>query len=338
MRVAARYCAGPRCVDTPIDSMISIPLTRRMTALGLILGFVVSAASARTLRLFVVGNSFSNNATHYLPELARAGGHELVIGKAQTGGCSFERHWNAVEAFLVNPEDPKGKIYGGKSLREHISPGNWDVITVQQYSLQSPDYGTYQPYASKLHAHLKQLQPQAEIVIHQTWAYRRDAAKFGLVGGGKNATTQREMWEKSRAAYWRLAADLGARVIPSGDAFWRVDSDPKWGFQPDSSFDPKTATHPALPNQNNSLHVGYRWNAEKKLGMDANHANVAGEYLGALVWYGFLFNESPEKLAFVPSGVSPEFAAHLRTVAWQVVQETAGASKKVAAAKAAAVR
>jgi len=122
----------------------------------------VALAEARTLRLFHVGNSFSNNATLLLPELAKAGGHELIIGRAVTGGCSFERHWNAVEAYLANPDDPKGRIYSGKSLWENIRTGPWDVITVQQYSLHSPDYGTYQPFASKLHAHLRKLQPQAE--------------------------------------------------------------------------------------------------------------------------------------------------------------------------------
>jgi hypothetical protein len=303
----------------------------RLAALTLILAVAVLPTSARTLRLFSVGNSFSNNATRLLPELAKSGGHELIIGRAVTGGCSFERHWNAVEAFLANPDDPKGRIYSGKSLWDNIRTDTWDVITVQQYSLHSTDYSTYQPFADKLHAHLRKLQPQAEIVIHQTWAYRRDAARFGQVEKGKHAADQREMWEKSRAAYWRLESDLRARVIPTGDAFWRVDSDPKWGYKVDPIFDLKAPVHPALPDQRNSLHVGYRWNAEKKFSMDANHANVAGEYLGALVWYGFLFNESPERLTFVPPGVAPEFAVHLRQVAWQVVQETAAESRRLAA-------
>ena len=75
------------------------------------------------------------------------------------------------------------------------------------------------------------------------------------------------------------------------------------------------------------MHVGYRWSADKKLSKDANHANVAGQYLGGLVWYGCLFRESTESLAFVPPGLSPEFAAHLRTVAWQVIQENSPVSK-----------
>jgi len=307
---------------------------RRVLAVLLVLGLCVSSASARTLRLFVVGNSFSNNATRYLPDLARAGGHELIMGTAQTGGCSFARHWHAVEAWLANPDDPNGKIYGGKSLSEHLGQGPWDVITFQQFSLHSSAIGTYRPYAPKLHAHLRRLQPRAEILMHQTWAYRVDAARFGLIDGERSASNQREMWVSSRAAYWEIARELRTRVIPTGDAFWRIDSDPQWGFRPDPKFDEKTARHPALPDQTHSLHRGYRWSAEQKLTKDANHANVAGEYLGALVWYAVLFQESPERLVFVPPGLAPAFAAHLRRVAWQTVQAVAADNKALAAAAA----
>jgi hypothetical protein len=285
-----------------------------------------SLAGARTLRLFTVGNSFSNNATHYLPELAKAGGHELIIGKAAKGGGSLLQHWEAIEAWRANPDAPKAKIYGGKSLQEQLGSGTWDVITIQQYSLHSADVTTYRPYAQKLHDHLKTLQPGAEIVWHQTWAYRVDADKFAQIAPGKNAASQREMYERSSAAYRLMATELGLRIIPTGDAFWRVNSDPAWAYRPDPTFDLRTAVRPALPMQTNSLHVGYRWSADGKLGKDANHANAAGEYLGALVWYGFLFNESPEALACVPPGVTTEFAAHLRRVAWKVVQEATPAN------------
>jgi hypothetical protein len=118
-------------------------------------------------------------------------------------------------------------------------------------------------------------------------------------------------------------------IDPTADllAFWRVDSDPKWGYKSDTNYDFKNPVFPVLPNQNTSLHVGYRWSADKTLSKDANHANVAGQYLGGLVWYGLLFRESTEDLTFVPPGLSPEFAAHLRKVAWQVVQEDSPAGK-----------
>ncbi|MBI5688720.1 MAG: DUF4886 domain-containing protein [Verrucomicrobia bacterium] len=312
------------CCRPPVELLRGLSrrrILRGLLGLAVVWAVVVPAAPARTLRLFVIGNSFSNNATRFLPDLVRAGGHELVTAKAATGGCSLERHWNALAADLADPADPKGKIYAGKSLRENLGTGPWEVITIQQYSLHSSDPSTYQPYARQLVERLKALQPGAEIVLHQTWAYRVDAAKFGQVSGGGNAGSNREMWELSRAAYRRIAAELGVRLIPTGDAFWRIDSDPMWGYRPDATFDFKQATAPALPVQTHSLHVGYRWDKAGKLGKDANHANVAGEYLGALVWYGFLFGESPEKLAFVPPGLAPDFAAHLRRVAWEVVRQ-----------------
>ena len=301
--------------------------------------FVLVAAgpllSGKTLRLLVIGNSFSNNATRYLPELAKAGGHELIIARAQAGGCPLDRHWAALEADLASPGSAKGKLYGGKSLAEIMGAGRWDVITLQQYSLYSSNLETYQPYARKLHAHLKTVQPGAEIVLHQTWAYRDDAPRFGHTGGGRSAASSYEMWERSRAAYWHVAGELGVRVIPTGDAFWRVNSDPAWLYRPDPDFNHERPEKPALPRQTHSLHVGYRWGKDGKFGKDANHANVAGEYLGALVWYAFLFEESPEALTFVPRDVPPEFAAHLRRVAWQVVHETAPASRRNADAASA---
>ncbi len=302
--------------------MLSLCSRFRLLA-GLVMALALAAAGvdARTVRVLVVGNSFSNNATRHLPQIVEEGGHELVIAKAQAGGCSLERHWKSVEAWRANPDDAAAKIYSGKSLQQHAAGKTWDVVTIQQNSMNSSDVATYRPFATQLHAHLRQLAPGARIYLHQTWAYRVDAAKFGQVAPGKNAASQREMWEKSRAAYWEIARELRLPVIPVGDAFWRVDSDPQWGFKPDPAFDEKAAQHPVLPRQMNSLHAGFRWNAEKKLGKDANHANAAGEYLGALVWYAVLFEEAPEKVKYVPQGVTPEFAAHLRKVAAAVARE-----------------
>lgn len=287
-----------------------------------LLALVSNPTSGKTLRLFAVGNSFSNNATTFLKPITESTGDELIFGTAQTGGCSLARHWNAAAAELAMPGSADAKIYGGKSLVEIISRGNWDVITIQQYSLHSSDIETYRPYAQKLHDHLKQLQPEAEIVVHQTWAYRSDANRFGQIAPEQHATTNRQMWEKSRAAYRRIASELGTRLLPVGDAFWRVNSDPHWGYQADASFDSNSAVFPNLPQQTHSLHVGYRWTADKKLNKDANHANVAGQYLGGLVWYGCLFQQPPTKVTFVPPGLDPEFAAHLRRVAVQVIDET----------------
>ncbi len=46
------------------------------------------AQPGKTVRLLTVGNSFSENATTYLPELVKAGGNPLMImGHADLAGC-----------------------------------------------------------------------------------------------------------------------------------------------------------------------------------------------------------------------------------------------------------
>ena len=277
-------------------------------------------AQKQPLRLFLIGNSFSQNATQFLPELSKEGGHELIIGRAELGGCSLQRHWEHAAAAEANPEDEKGKPYKGKSLKMLLSEGTWDVITLQQYSKISTDLSTYEPYATKLYEYVHKLQPNARIVFHQTWAYRSDSNDFGQLTQGGEAKSEKEMWEKARAAYRATAQKLNTVVIPTGDAFWQMSSRPKWAYHRDKNFDFKNPPLSALPDQIHSLHVGYSLNKEK-LNFDSHHAGPAGCYLGALVWYGFLFEESPTKLTFKPESVPADFAKQLRKTARSIVKK-----------------
>lgn len=285
--------------------------------------------AAHPLRLFVIGNSFSGNATRYLPRLAKEGGHALVLSRAEIGGAPLQTHWDAAAAAEANPDDPKGKPYGGKSLKTMLSNGTWDIVTIQQASYFSADIASYEPYAKNLRDYIKKLQPNAEVVMHQTWAYRADSDKFGQVRQNHLADNQNEMWEESRKAYRATAAELGLRLIPNGDAFQAVNSDPNWGYKKDAKYDFANPVFPSLPDQTHSLNAGYRWAnnkaGTKALDFDSHHSNDAGCYLGACVWYGFLFGESSEKLTFVPAGIPADFAAHLREVAWKTVQDAANA-------------
>jgi hypothetical protein len=132
------------------------------------------------------------------------------------------------------------------------------------------------------------------------------------------------MYAGLRAAYAEIAKELGVRQLPVGDAFHLADSDPAWGYKPDAAFDPKTAVPPALPDQAHSLHVGWRWTKSKDgrdvLQMDGHHANAAGEYLGACVWFEVLFGETVVGNAFVPKGLDPRDAAYLQGIAHRAVR------------------
>lgn len=64
----------------------------------------------KTVRLLTIGNSFSGNATKYLPDLVKAGRHELIHRSVSVGGASMEIHWSKVEAHEKDPRDPVGSV------------------------------------------------------------------------------------------------------------------------------------------------------------------------------------------------------------------------------------
>lgn len=274
--------------------------------------------AGKTVSILMIGNSFSQNASRYLPQMAEEINVNLVLGRAEMGGCSLKRHWDSV--LINNIDTNRGKAYKGKSLRQLLSSQKWDIVTMQQYSLLSGDEATYQPFAKNIYDLVKTYQPDARIFVHQTWAYRADAVNWGKIAGNKRAKNNKEMWEKSRAAYHRMAKSLGdLPVIPSGDAFYWVATDKKWSFKKDPAFDYDNAVYPLLPLDENSINVGYHWDSDKKLKFDPNHANDAGCYLAGLVWYGHLFGRNPTQVRFKPQSVSDEFSAFLKETAFKTV-------------------
>ena len=160
--------------------------------------------------------------------------------------------------------------------------------------------------------------------MHQIWAYRVDDPRFKPSNEGKEPHTHQVMYEQVRKAYHTVAKELNIDILPSGDAMYLADTDPKWGYKPDSSFDLKNTTQPAIPDQTHSLHRGYHWRKDKKTGlksvrMDGHHANKNGEYLIGCVWYEVLYGQSVIDNTYVPNDMDSEYAAFLRKVAHQTV-------------------
>src|SRR5262245_32903143 len=136
-----------------------------------------AALRPKTVRLVTIGNSFSNNATHCLGDLAKAAGHVLVHQPMAVGGASMEVHWTKIQANEKDPKDVKG-LYTARSLRDVLKTDDWDFVTIQQASIKSHDIDTYRPFAEQLQKYVKTHAPKAELLLHQTWAYRCDDPRF----------------------------------------------------------------------------------------------------------------------------------------------------------------
>ena len=308
-------------------------MTHRLALLAIGLAAIhASTGEAKTIRLLTVGNSFSHNATHYLGDLAKAEGDVLILREDNVGGASLEVHWTKVRVFEKDPASKLGQYTMGRGLKDDLLKEKWDFITIQQASIKSHDVSTYRPCAKQLADYIKQHAPHATLLLHQTWEYRSDDPRFSAKASKPGEPrTQDEMYAGLVSAYATIARELGLRLIPVGDAFHAANRDPQWGFHaPATPFDSKRAKPGELPDQTHSLNVGWNWkkqpDATMMLSMDGHHANMAGEYLGACVWYEVLFARSVETNGFAPAGLDADYAKFLRATAHRVVAKSGEAN------------
>lgn len=302
----------------------------RLVAVALVLLAAGAVRAGEPVRILTVGNSFAVNATTFLPDLAKSGGREIVVLNAYKGGCSLEEHARALEAAAVDPASPEARIYTQRlihaegdeagdrfSLPEALRQEKWDFVTIQQSSKLSDQADSFEPYAGQVIDAIRQDAPQAEILVHETWAWRADEPRFAQ-GQGDTASA---MYERLRAAYARLASTHGLRLLPVGDAFQAALATPRWAFVPGAAFDPAQAA--ALPDERGGLHKGWAWKpgpgGARVAKLDGHHANVAGQYLAAAVFYEEVFDADVRDASFCPPGLAAAAAADLRRIAHETV-------------------
>ncbi len=294
----------------------------RVFLLSLCFILLSEIATAKTVKVLGIGNSFLGNATQFKGNLnAEDPANQLQVTNALIGGCSLEKHWNLVEKHEKNPNDPAGKPYklGKKkaSLKEMLQAQKWDYVSLQQLSAKSDIPASYRPYAANLYKYIKKYCPDAKIVVYETWADRVDNKRLKT-----KKKTQEQMYRDLRDAYRGIAAELGGlKVIPVGDAFQEVRG--IWKFKPDQNLDLKKFKRPNLPDQTGTLCIGWRWWKHRKTGATKiiydHHANNRGKLLAALVWREFFLGTDSRKSKFLPKGVTVQEAEVIRKAAHETV-------------------
>ena len=287
----------------------------------------------RPLKVMMIGNSFSESVMRETPKLAAASGFVLDIAQAGIGGCPLDKHW----ANVVKAEDPSFKPYsfhysygslrdqsqasvaklGAKTnIPQALAAEKWDIVTIQQASGKSPFYKTYQPYADNLIAKIRELAPQAEIVIQETWSYSpydKRLENWKMDPKGMHAAL--------KDAYSQLAKKRNLRVIPTGDAaqLFRERLPVVYGrlLTPEEI---SALVKPATVDFQGDVVGRSVWEKGRKgqktdangfrLRMDRNHFNPRGHYLQACVWTAFLFKVDPTTFTYRPEGL-PESDAKL---------------------------
>lgn len=181
------------------------------------------------IKVLAIGNSFSQDAETYIHQIAAASGIDLMMANLYIGGCPLERHHqNIDEDAAAYAYTKTGAEMREASIREALEEEKWDYVTMQQVSGLSGKYETYQPHLAILSEYVKKYAPQAEQLIHETWAYEIDSEHSQF---GNYDSDQFKMYMALRNAYDQAALSLGgARVIPCGDAMQIARSHPLFDY------------------------------------------------------------------------------------------------------------
>ena len=288
-----------------------------------LLSFVlVSAAGCSTskpeeergTKVLMIGNSFSICLLQHLPQVAADRGVELDLASLYIGGCSLKRHWENVgkdgdkefKPYLFG-RNRFGKFTQGKAnVCEALRMAKWDIVTIQQASHESWKPETYHPYGDRLIAKIRELAPQAKIVVQETWSYTpwdKRLAKWGIDQNG--------MYAKLHEAYGTFAKEKGLSVIPFGTAVqeWRRRLPVKYA---DNSFGGDVV---GGGRQEERDHFKRGADGKWVPNCDVFHLGRRGEYFQALVWAHALFGTDLTELDYRPDFVSESDAKLMREIA-----------------------
>lgn len=255
----------------------------------LLLGCILPISAQNYHRVLAIGNSFSVDAAEaWLDDLAKADGHELIIGNLYIPGCSLDSHWNNAENNLPNYSFRKITngdtiVIENQSILQALQSEGWDLITLQQASHFSGQLDTYLPYLPLLKQYVEQhtSNPNLRVAFHQTWAYSAESTHWGFANYDNcQITMYNQIMTTSQQAMKQAGIE---QIIPSGTAIQNL----------------------------RATDIG------DTLCRDGFHlSETLGRYTAACTWYAFISGKSVVGNPFWPNGV-PERAAKLAQEAAQ---------------------
>ena len=271
-----------------------------------------------TLKVLMIGNSFSISCLRHLPQVAKDRGVDLDLASLYIGGCSLKRHWENVEkgrkdsSFRPYRFDRivKGKktVDGAaRNIPDALGIAKWDVVVIQQASHDSWREETYHPYGDNLVAYIREQVPGAKIVVQETWSYTpwdKRLAKWGI--------DQNQMYERLHAAYGAFAKRHGLKVIPFGTAVqtWRRRLPVK--YTENSFGGDVVGGRKQRPEDMFKRTVDNEWVPN----CDVFHLGDGGEYFQALVWAAAIFDGIDlTELEYRPDFVTEDEAKLMREIA-----------------------
>lgn len=223
-------------------------------------------------RILVISNSFGEDATKYLHQVAEAAGTDCRVVNLYIGGCSLEQHWQNVRSGQARYQYQLNGVITERyvSIATALAEEPWDIIVTQQASHDSGWLDTYEPFLSLLTAYIRQQAPTARLFLQETWAYEIDSTHGGFA---RYDHDQQEMYRRLHHCYRAMAEKHALWLIPCGTVIQSARELPAFRVQ-----------EGGLSLCRDGFHMSFLY----------------GRYLLACVWAKSLLGVSPEE-NFVPS-------------------------------------
>ena len=131
-------------------------------------------------KVLMIGNSFSLNATQFVPQMSAEQNVDVTIGILYRSGETLENHLiNAQSNDAIYTYYERTSINGVTNLTTHtnftfsqaLERNEWEYVTFQQRSSDSNKYETYQPFLTDLKSFVEtSLTQTVNFGVLQTWA------------------------------------------------------------------------------------------------------------------------------------------------------------------------
>ncbi len=175
------------------------------------------------IRILSIGNSFSQDAQHYLHQIAKNEGVDIACTNLYIGGCSLEQHCkNLSETGESYALEKNGVCFTGETstILAALKSEAWDYVTLQQASRLSADFASYLPYITVLADAVRKYAPSAKLLIHQTWAYEQGSEMLEQMMGYAD---QHDMLRDIQKAYDLACREIQADgILPCAEAMMRA--------------------------------------------------------------------------------------------------------------------
>lgn len=193
--------------------------------------YIDNTKNSKAIKILSIGNSFSEDATYFLYDIAKSAGVDIIVGNVYLSGCSLKTHWtnalnnNVAYTYYKWTSSTMTKLEK-QTMQACILDEKWDFITFQQASGDSGIYSTYQPYLNNLVGYVKSLSTNVKFALNMTWAYAEDSTNVSFVNYNND---QRIMYESIINSYKQAAwenNDINI-VIPCATAIQNARTNPE---------------------------------------------------------------------------------------------------------------